>query len=118
MTGLTKRTLRMAAANAQAGLDAVFTIAARTPSLLTQGYDPTGAKGRESHRMVQEKLAAAASGAFAAQAAWGHFMIKAAFGGMRTPDDVSHGMADILEAAAGPARRTVRANARRLAGGV
>jgi hypothetical protein len=35
---------------------------------------------------------------------------------MRTPDDISAGLAAIAEAAAAPARRTVRANARRLTG--
>ena len=66
--------------------------------------------------MVQEKVDAAIEGAFAAQAAWGAFVIKAAFGGVRTPNDVSAGFAAIAEAASAPARRTVRANARRLTG--
>jgi hypothetical protein len=66
--------------------------------------------------MVQEKVDAAIEGAFAAQAAWGAFVIKAAFGGVRTPHDISAGFAAIAEAAAVPARRTVRANARRLTG--
>ena len=66
--------------------------------------------------MVQEKVDAMVEGAFAAQAAWGAFLIKAAFGGVRTPQDVSVGLAGIAQAAAAPARRKVRANARRLAG--
>ena len=66
--------------------------------------------------MVQEKVDAVVEGAFAAQAAWGAFFIKAAFGGVRTPQDVSAGLTAIVEAAAGPARRKVRANARRLTG--
>ncbi len=116
MNHVTKRSLRMAADNAQAGLDAVFTIAARTQGLLTQGYDPSGSKAHESKRMVQEKVAAAVNGVFAAQMAWGSFVLKAAFGDVRTVNDVTDGMADIAEAASGPARRTVRANARRLSG--
>ena len=52
--------------------------------------------------MVQEKVDAAVEGAFAAQAAWGAFFIKAAFGGVRTPHDVSAGLTAIAEAAAGP----------------
>ena len=59
---------------------------------------------------------AAVEGAFSAQAAWGAFLVKAAFGGVRTPNDVSMGLTAIAEAAAGPARRKVRANARRLTG--
>lgn len=112
---LTRRSLAIAKANAQAGLDAALTIAARTQSLLA----PSGGgveKAREAQLMVQEKVDAAVEGAFAAQAAWGAFFIKAAFGDVRTPHDVSAGLTAIAEAAAGPARRKVRANARRLTG--
>ncbi len=66
--------------------------------------------------MMQEKIDVIIEGAFAAHAAWGEFFIKAAFGGVRTPNDVSAGLTAIAEAAAGPVRRTVRANARRLTG--
>jgi hypothetical protein len=110
---LTARSLAIAKANAQAGVDAALTIAARTQSLLAPGGFE---KGREAQLMVQEKVDAAVEGAFAAQAAWGAFLIKAAFGGVRTPHDFSAGLIAIAEAAAGPARRKVRANARRLTG--
>jgi len=43
-------------------------------------------------------------------------MWKAAFGGVKSPLDLSLGVAGVLDAAAKPARRAVRANARRLAG--
>ena len=109
---LTKRSLAMANANAQAGVDAALTIAARTQGLLAPG----GEKAREAHLMVQEKLDAAVEGALAAQAAWGAFLVKAAFGGVRTPQDFSAALASIAQAAAAPARRKVRANARRLTG--
>jgi len=112
---LTTRSLAIAKANAQAGVDAALTIAARTQDLLS----PAGggaAKAREAQLMVQEKVDAVVEGAFGAQAAWGAFFIKAAFGGVRTPNDVSVGLTAIAEAAAGPARRKVRANARRLTG--
>jgi hypothetical protein len=66
--------------------------------------------------MVQEKIDATIEGVFAAQMAWGSFFIKAAFGGVRTPNDVSAGLTAIAEAAIAPARRKVRANARRLTG--
>ena len=112
---LTKRSLAIAKANAQAGVDAAPTIAARTQGLLAPGaYAPE--KAREARLMVQEKVEAAVEGAFAAQAAWGAFFVKAAFGGVRTPHDVSAGLTAIAEAAAAPARRRVRANARRLTG--
>jgi hypothetical protein len=112
---LTKRSLAIAKANAQAGVDVALTIAARTQGLLALsggGFE----KAREAQPMVQEKVDAAVEGAFAAQAAWGAFFLKAAFGGVRTPHDVSAGLTAIAEAAAGPARRKVRANARRLTG--
>ena len=112
---LTKRSLAIAKANARAGADAALTIAARTQNLLTPGGRQSE-KAREARLMVQEKVDAAIEGALAAQKAWGAFFIKAAFGGVRTPNDVSAGLTSIAEAAAAPARRKVRANARRLTG--
>ena len=112
---LTKRSLAIAKANARAGADAALTIAARTQNLLTPGGRQSE-KAREARRVVQEKVDAAVEGALAAQVAWGAFFIKAAFGGVRTPNDVSAGLTSIAEAAAAPARRKVRANARRLTG--
>jgi hypothetical protein len=112
---LTKRSLAIAKANAQAGADVALTIAARTRNLLAPGGRQTD-KAREARLMVQEKVDAAVEGAFAAQMAWGSFFIKAAFGGVRTPNDVSVGLTAIAEAAVEPARRKVRANARRLTG--
>jgi hypothetical protein len=115
MVRVTRRALAIARANAQAGVDAALTIAARTRSLLAPGGGQSE-KAREANLMVQEKVDAAVEGAIAAQAAWGAFLVKAAFGGVRTPNDVSSAMAGIAEAAAKPARRKVRANARRLTG--
>jgi hypothetical protein len=112
---LTKRSLALAKANVQTGMDAALTISARTQNLMSPVGRPAE-KAREARLMVQEKLDAAVEGAIAAQAAWGAFLVKAAFGGVRTPGDVSAGLAGIAEAAAKPARRKVRANARRLAG--
>ena len=112
---LTKRSLTIAKANVETGADAALTIAARTRTLLAPGGKPSE-KAREARLMVQEKVDAAVEGALAAQKAWGAFFIKAAFGGVRTPNDVSAGLAAIAEAAAAPARRKARANARRLTG--
>jgi len=112
---LRARSRAIAKANAQAGIDAALTIAARTQGLLAPGGGEV-AKAREAQLMVQEKLDAAVEGAFAAQAAFGAFFLKAALGGVRTPHDVSVGLTSIVEAAAAPARRKVRANARRLTG--
>ena len=110
---LARRSLAIAKANTRAGADAALTIAVRTQNLLAPGGRESD-KAREAQLMVQEKVDAAIEGAFAAQAAWGAFFIKAAFGGVRTPNDVSAGLTAIAEAAAAPARRKVRANARRL----
>ena len=112
---LAKRSLAMAAANVQAGVDAALTIAARTQGLMSPLGRPAE-KSREARLMVQEKLDAAVEGTLAAQAAWGAFLLKAAFGGVRSANDVSIGLSGVAEAAAKPARRKVRANARRLAG--
>lgn len=110
-----RRSLAMAKANVQSGVDAALTIAARTQNMMSPSGVPTE-KAREARLMVQEKVDAAVLGALAAQAAWGAFFFKAAFGGVRSANDVSMGLAGIAEAAAKPARRKVRANARRLAG--
>ncbi len=117
MARLTKRSLRMAASTARAGADAAVTIAARTQNLLIPGLDSSGAQAREARRMIEEKVAALYEGVFAAQVAWGTFLVSAAFGGVRTAEDVTLGLADIAEAALAPAHRTVRANARRLTRG-
>ena len=111
---LAKRSLAMAKANVQTGVDSALTIGARTHDWVFFGGPVE--KAREAQLMVQEKVDAAIEGAMAAQVAWGAFMLKAAFGGVRTSDDVSFGLAGIAEAAAKPARRKVRANARRLTG--
>ena len=92
-----------------------MTIAARTQSLVSPAGRPME-KAREARRMMQEKIDAAVEGARTVQAAWGAFLVKAAFCGVRTPNDVSPVLAGIAEMAAKPARRKVRANARRLAG--
>ena len=116
MSRLSKRTLFMAASAMQAGMDAAVTIAARTPGLLSQGLNPTAESARETRRMVQEKIDAVYEGAAAAQFAWASLILKASFGGIRTADDLSLGLADVAEAAIRPARRKVHANAKRLTG--
>ena len=112
---LSGTSLAIARANWAAGVHSALTIAARTQALMQPGGEPVE-KAREAHRMVAEKVEAAVEGAFAAQAAWAAFMIKAACGGVRSAKDVSIGLAGVAEAAVKPARRKVRANARRLTG--
>jgi hypothetical protein len=116
MSRLTKRTAMMAASTMQAGLDSAITIAARTPALLSHGFNPTAESLRETQRMIQEKIEAVYEGAAAAQLAWASFLLKASFGDMVSASDFSLGLADVAEAAIRPARRKVRANAKRLTG--
>jgi hypothetical protein len=112
-----RKSIALTNSSLQAGADAAVTVAARIPGLLTQGFDPTGTKTRESHRMLHEKVSAAWEGAMGAQVALSGFLFKMALGGVRTPDDVSLGLARVAQAALAPAHRTVRANARRLSRG-
>jgi hypothetical protein len=100
----------MAKQSAQSGLDAAVTIAARAPGLLHPSHD----NAREAARMVEEKIAAACEGAIGASLTWGAFLFASALRGGATPSQFSHALLDVAEAAAAPARRTVRANARRL----
>jgi hypothetical protein len=116
MSRASKRGLVMASSAMQAGVDAAVTIAARTPGLLMHGFNPTVESARETQRMVQEKIDAVVEGAAAAQFAWASLMVKACFGGIRNASDLSLGMTGVAEAAMRPARRKVRANARRLTG--
>jgi len=109
-----RRAAHMAALATRSGFDAAITIAARTPILFAQGFNPTADSTRETHQMVQEKVSAMFEGAMAAQKAWANFFVRAAFGGVRTADDVSLGMASVAGAALRPAQRSVRANAKRL----
>ena len=81
---------------------------------MAAGFDTTGPGAREIRLMVEEKIAAAHEGALAAYMAWGSFLIKAAFGGVSSPDHVSHALVNLAEAALAPARRQVRANALRV----
>ena len=112
---LARQSLAAAKANAQSALDAALTIAARTALIATPAAKPSR-KAREARRMTQEKIDAAIEGAVAAQAAWGALVTKAALGSLKSGLDLSIGVGKVVEAAAKPARRAVRANARRLAG--
>ena len=110
MDSISRRASLFAQHSAQSGLHAAVTIAARTPGLLS----PSEANAREASRMVEEKVVAACEGAFGATLAWGSFLFACAMRGGATPTQFSHALLDVAEAASKPARRTVRANARRL----
>jgi hypothetical protein len=110
-----RRSLKIASDNAQAGVDAATTIAARVTGLMSAGGSQD-AKAREAHRMVGEKVAAAVEGVIAVQAAWNAFFVKAAYAGVAAPHEMSLALVEVADAAAGPARSKARANARRLVG--
>jgi hypothetical protein len=110
MSSLSRRVSHFASKSAESGADAAVTIAARTFGLL----QPGGTQTPEAARMVEEKVVAAYEGAFGASMAWGAFLFASALRGGATPAQFSHAIIDVAEAAAGPARRKVSANARRL----
>jgi hypothetical protein len=106
--------IRMQADALRATQDAALTIAARLPLIAKATRGPAIVPPQELRTMVNEKVAAAMLGTAAASFAWGNFWTRAMFGSIRTPLDAAHGLASVAEAAMKPARRTVRANARRL----
>jgi hypothetical protein len=110
MSSLSRRVSRFAEKTAASGADAAVTITARTLGLM----QPSARNAPETARMVEEKVVAAYEGAVGATLAWGAFLFASALRGGATPNQFSHALIDVAEAAAGPARRKVRANARRL----
>lgn len=110
MSSLSRRASRFADHTVRSGADAAITIAARTAQLM----QVSATNGPEAARMVEEKIAAAYEGAAQASLAWGAFLFASALRGGATPHQWSHALFDVAEAAALPARRAVRANARRL----
>ena len=114
MANRNKSFTRMSLDTVQASRDAAITIAARLPMLARASMTPTAPPSREMRDMVGEKVRAALLGATSGSLAMGQFWMRAMLGGIRTPMDAVHGLASVTEAALAPARKTVRANARRL----
>ncbi len=98
---LQTRLLRQWWNNVEAGANAWMTIALRLPLLASQ--DPTRPSA-EAQRMVREKIAALAEGSLAAGLRASRHM------GLSPPDAIG-----VIDALARPARKRVRANAKRLA---
>jgi 2-methylcitrate dehydratase PrpD len=99
---------------AQAALDATVTIGARLGKLSTSGSPAENALA--THEMVSEKVSAAIQGAMGAQLAWGSLFFRTAMGGMTSPMQLFEGLAGVADAAAAPALKRVRHNARRYTG--
>jgi hypothetical protein len=110
----TNRSVKRANRAAQAALDATVTIGARLGKLATSLSAADNA--RDTHEMVTEKVSAAMQGAFGAQLAWNSFFFRAAMGGITSPIQMLEGFAGVADAAAAPALKRVRHNARRLTG--
>lgn len=95
--------------------DAMFsavTIWSRMPGLWA--LSPTPQDMVERQRMVSEKFSAMAEGAVAASFASADLMMKAASGKMLKADDMAAGFLAVTRKATAPARRRVKANAKRL----
>ena len=105
---------RMSLDSMRASHDAAVTIAARLPMIAKASRSPGAPPSPEMQAMVSEKVAAGVQGAAAASFAWGQFWTRAMLGGIRTPIDAAHGLANVAAAAMAPAHKKVRANARRL----
>ncbi|QCI68763.1 hypothetical protein [Phreatobacter stygius] len=112
MPRFTDSAMRAASLSASTAIAAGVTIAHRMAMMATpSGFD--AASQHEAMRMVAEKVDAATEGSFDAVVETGRFMMRSAFGQV-SPDDVAHGLMAIGVAAARPAARTAKANARRL----
>ena len=95
------------------GQASAVTVGHRLPMLAAMPFFPGPELLIEANRMVTEKLAAILEGTFAASGETFALATRTAFG--RTDaDDLANGMFSIAAAAANPAHRAIKANARRL----
>lgn len=105
---LWKRQTVLAGGFAAMGPAAGFVIATRLAQMATQGGSPSVAGMRETERMVSEKFAAVFEGGMAASRE------LARLPGATSPTAAASVMVAAGEAALKPARRTLKANTRRL----
>lgn len=101
---------RIGAANATAGLEAAVTIGQRLPAFAALGRGPVDP---EVTLAVAEKLKAMAEGQADAAVLAGRVWIEAVTGRIH-PAEMPQRLVAITEAGLAPARKAVRANARRL----
>jgi hypothetical protein len=114
MPRFTEAALGAATLSASTAVAAGVTIAHRMMMLGDPAAFALPAGQVEAMRMVSEKMDAATEGSLAAAAETGRFMMRSAFGGI-SPDEIARGLLTIGVAAAKPAARRAKANARRLA---
>lgn len=114
---MTRYALRAALATTRLSMgtaqDAAVTIAHRLPILTAALLAPTPARLAEARLATFEKLAAATEGMFAAGVAWQKLWIDCACGRVTT-STLPPRLGRLAAVATKPARRRVRANARRL----
>jgi hypothetical protein len=89
------------------------TIAARLPILAGWFWSPNAPALAEWNRAYAEKAAATMEGAFAASAEWQAAMIRSAFR-PPSPAGLADDFARVVRKAGQPARKRVKANAKRL----
>ena len=109
--------MKFALDNAATTLSATEVIARRMPLLWWAMASPSAARQDEVVRMVAEKNAALVEGLIAAQFQAGREALEfwtRAMTGRNGHDAMAQSASRILSAAAGPAARRVKANARRL----
>ncbi|MBB3808394.1 hypothetical protein [Pseudochelatococcus contaminans] len=107
---LTNKRLADATETAQA---TAMTIAIRWPEFVYDTMDPTHKMSAETRRAFTEKAAVAMEAGLVATQAWQRLWIDMAFGRVQAkelPQKIMH----IADTSSAPARRRVKANARRL----
>ena len=92
------------------GWATIATLSYRLPMLWLSMFSPTASRRRERTRMISEQVAAVHEGAWAGQLG----LAKAFWSPVMTMNAPLATSADIFRAASAPARRKVKANARRL----
>lgn len=107
---LTNARLLEATETAQA---AATTIAFRWPQFVYDTLDPTHPMSAETRRAFSEKAAAAMEGSVVAVQAWQRLWLDIAFGRVG-PKELPKKIMHIADQSAAPARRRVKANAKRL----
>jgi hypothetical protein len=108
------RSLTQAITNVNlAAAHSTITIAARLPILVGYFLAPTPQALAEWNRAYAEKVAAVWEGALAASTEWQAMMVRAAFR-PPSPAGLADAAARVVHKAARPARRRVKANAKRL----
>lgn len=96
------------------GQASMITVGYRLPMLAGSPFLPVTDVMRESQRMVVEKVAASYDGTTAAIRETGLLIGRVLMGKILAPTDFAAGAFTIADAAVSPARRTVKANAKRL----